>query len=182
MDSLWAGLVLARSILFGRPLPDPAFGLSFFNLPLTDAGTAGAVGPGLVTLGSCRDANGSAVAGRMMSGRRGARAGRMGAEASPVDAVDDECVCFTGGEKVACADSGRFGRPRAAAASRLRAAIVSFSVVRGRDAAVALREKRDLALAEGSRAWESDVAPELGLDGCRSSSRLEFASKEDMML
>lgn len=122
-------------------------GLSGFILllpgPTTDDVT------GLPALANLLDANGSAVAGLRSSGRLGPLAGLIGAEESPADAVDDEWECLTLGEKALCADPGRDGRLLAAAASRFRAAMVSFSVERPGPAAVVLREKRALLLVLG---------------------------------
>ena len=153
------------------------------------AGTAVA---GLPAFARRRDANGSAVAGRRSSGRRGPLAGRIGAEASPDDVfvvvvIDDMPACedFAPGEKRDWAEPGRVGGPleaAAAAASRLRAAMVSFNDCRpgAAAAAVTLREKRGLLVAAGPIDCWSFVAT--GFARCFSSDLFVFASRDDMIL
>jgi hypothetical protein len=136
-----------------------------------------------------RAAYGSAVAGRLSSGRRGFAAGRTGAEESedrevPVGTVRTDDLEEGGAEeclsdKADCADSGRGGGTAFAGASRafLCAAIASFRAERP--------ASEDVLLASPLREGAESVGAfwcEFGLEGSFSNKERDLGSRFERIL
>lgn len=133
---------------------------------------------------------GSAVAGRINSGRLGALIGLRGAEASPAVTVDGpESSLMVGNDMGGSVDSGlgamafALPLPLAAAASLFRAAMASFKDGRVEEAVGLL--VNGSAVVPLSVSWDnafSDEFPARGFVGSFSSNLLELASKEAIIL